>query len=124
MPKLKTHSGTKDRVKLTKNGGAATAHHRCPGLIRRLSASSGAPPGLRDRRMPARLLIGSRAIALSGGPACRRLLIDDLGLRVLPMSLGARRARLVHRLPGKPLIRGLGDRGGSARSGGPCSTRT
>ena len=26
MPKLKTHSGTKDRVRLTKNGKARTAH--------------------------------------------------------------------------------------------------
>jgi len=26
MPKLKTHSGTKDRVRLSKNGKARTAH--------------------------------------------------------------------------------------------------
>lgn len=26
MPKLKTHSGTKDRVRLTKNGKVRTAH--------------------------------------------------------------------------------------------------
>jgi len=38
MPKLKTHSGTKDRVKVTKNGKVRTGH---PNMNHFLSKKSG-----------------------------------------------------------------------------------
>jgi len=38
MPKLKTHSGTKDRVRITKNGKVRTAH---PNLSHFLQKKSG-----------------------------------------------------------------------------------
>ncbi|HEY4963309.1 MAG TPA: 50S ribosomal protein L35 [Candidatus Saccharimonadales bacterium] len=38
MPKLKTHSGTKDRVKITKNGKVRTGH---PNMNHFLSKKSG-----------------------------------------------------------------------------------
>ncbi|MEI9913634.1 MAG: bL35 family ribosomal protein [Candidatus Saccharibacteria bacterium] len=39
MPKLKTHSGTKDRVKITKNGKVRTGHPNMNHFLRKKSAS-------------------------------------------------------------------------------------
>jgi large subunit ribosomal protein L35 len=40
MPKLKTHSGTKDRVKLTKNGKMQRRHAGSNHFLQKKSASS------------------------------------------------------------------------------------
>lgn len=39
MPKLKTHSGTKDRVKLTKNGKVRTGHPNMNHFLQKKSGS-------------------------------------------------------------------------------------
>ena len=39
MPKLKTHSGTKDRVRLTKNGKARTAHSYASHFLQKKSGA-------------------------------------------------------------------------------------
>jgi len=39
MPKLKTHSGTKDRVKLTKNGKVRRRHSYASHFLQKKSAS-------------------------------------------------------------------------------------
>lgn len=39
MPKLKTHSGTKDRVKVTKNGKVRTGHPNMNHFLRKKSGS-------------------------------------------------------------------------------------
>jgi large subunit ribosomal protein L35 len=39
MPKLKTHSGTKDRVKLTKNGKVRVAHPNTNHFLQKKSSS-------------------------------------------------------------------------------------
>ncbi len=39
MPKLKTHSGTKDRVRLTKNGKVRTAHSFASHFLQKKSGS-------------------------------------------------------------------------------------
>lgn len=39
MPKLKTHSGTKDRVKLSKNGKVRTRHSYVSHFLQKKSAS-------------------------------------------------------------------------------------
>lgn len=39
MPKLKTHSGTKDRVKLTKNGKVQVRHSHSSHFLQKKSAS-------------------------------------------------------------------------------------
>lgn len=39
MPKLKTHSGTKDRVKLTKNGKVRVGHPNTNHFLQKKSAS-------------------------------------------------------------------------------------
>jgi large subunit ribosomal protein L35 len=40
MPKLKTHSGTKDRVKVTKNGKVLHGHSSTNHLLQKKSAAS------------------------------------------------------------------------------------
>ena len=40
MPKLKTHSGTKDRVKVTKNGKVLHGHSSTNHLLQKKSASN------------------------------------------------------------------------------------
>lgn len=40
MPKLKTHSGTKDRVKVTKNGKVQTGHSSTNHFLKKQSAAS------------------------------------------------------------------------------------
>lgn len=39
MPKLKTHSGTKDRVRLTKNGKVRTTHSEVSHFLQKKSAA-------------------------------------------------------------------------------------
>ena len=39
MPKIKTHSGTKDRVKITKNGKVRRRHSTASHLLQKKSAS-------------------------------------------------------------------------------------
>lgn len=39
MPKLKTHSGTKDRVRITKNGKVLTGHSSSNHLLQKKSAA-------------------------------------------------------------------------------------
>lgn len=39
MPKLKTHSGTKDRVRITKNGKVRTGHPNMNHFLRKKSGS-------------------------------------------------------------------------------------
>ena len=39
MPKLKTHSGTKDRVKLTKNGKIRTRHSHASHFLQKKSGA-------------------------------------------------------------------------------------
>lgn len=39
MPKLKTHSGTKDRVRLTKNGKVRTRHSYASHFLQKKSAA-------------------------------------------------------------------------------------
>lgn len=40
MPKLKTHSGTKDRIRVTKNGKVLTGHSSTNHLLQKKSASN------------------------------------------------------------------------------------
>ena len=40
MPKLKSHSGTKDRVKITKNGKVLTGHSSTNHLLQKQSKST------------------------------------------------------------------------------------
>lgn len=39
MPKLKTHSGTKDRVRITKNGKVRTSHSEVSHFLQKKSAA-------------------------------------------------------------------------------------
>ncbi len=54
MPKLKTHSGTKDRVKLTKNGKLLRRHSMRSHFLQKKSAA-------RKRKMDGLEQIGGRA---------------------------------------------------------------
>lgn len=40
MPKLKTHSGTKDRIRVTKNGKVLTGHSSTNHLLQKKSAAN------------------------------------------------------------------------------------
>jgi large subunit ribosomal protein L35 len=52
MPKLKTHSGTKDRVRMTKNGKARVHHSHVSHFLQKKS-------GARKRRFAALETLGS-----------------------------------------------------------------
>lgn len=55
MPKLKTHSGTKDRVRITKNGKALHGHSTSNHFLQKKSAA-------RKRRFAVPTLVSGKAV--------------------------------------------------------------